>query len=165
MLGSSSATPSQLGGFTSKSNKCFTSAWHCSKCSILRISGHNINLSTQLKNLAPKTWISQREVGESSRDCQKVMKTVRNQQPTRVGWSAFYSEYEKIAFGAVRLDRSDRSTIPDRPVGWPQLGSGHSLKETLWISKFGLGPGHIRLWPDLSDGAQISTVILFTRLV
>jgi hypothetical protein len=85
MLGSSRATPSYLGGFTSKSNKCFMSAWHSSNCSRLRISAHNTNLFIQLKNLAPKAWISQREVGESSRGCQKVMKMVRNQQPTRVG--------------------------------------------------------------------------------
>jgi hypothetical protein len=73
-----------LGGFTSKSNKCFTSAWRSSKCSRLRISAHNTNLSIQLKNLTPKTWISQRDDGESSRGCQKVMKIVRNQQPTRL---------------------------------------------------------------------------------
>jgi hypothetical protein len=52
---------------------------------MLRISAHNTNLSTQLKNLASKAWISQREVGESSRAYQKVIKTVRNQQPPRVG--------------------------------------------------------------------------------
>jgi hypothetical protein len=44
------------------------------------------------------------------------MKTVKNQQPTRVGWSAFYSESEKLAVGVVRLDRSDWSTIPVKPV-------------------------------------------------
>jgi hypothetical protein len=156
--------PSRLGGFTFKSNKCFMSAWRSSKCSRLRISAHNINRSIQLKNLAPKTWITQREVGESSRDCQKVIKIVRKQQPIRVGWSAFYRESEKLAVGAVRLNRLDWSTIPVRPVRWPQLGFGHSLKESLWIGKFGLGPGHIWLWPDLSGGAQIPTVILFTGL-
>jgi hypothetical protein len=83
-LGSSMAMSSRVGGFTSKSNKCFMSAWRSSKCSRLRISVHNTNLSTQLKNLAPKAWISQREVEESSRGCQKVIKTIRNQQPTRV---------------------------------------------------------------------------------
>jgi hypothetical protein len=157
--------PSRLGGFTSKSNKCFTSAWRSSKCSSLRISAHKKNLSTQLKNLAPKTWISQREVGESSRDCQKVMKTVRNQQPPEWGWSAFYRESEKLAVGAIRTNRSDRSTILVRPIGWSQLGLGHSLKETLWIGKFGLGTRHVRWWPDLSTGAQIPTVILFDGLV
>jgi hypothetical protein len=146
MLGSSRATPSHLGGFTSKSNKCFTSAWRSSKCSRLRISAQNTNLSTQLKNLAPKAWISQREVGEW-------------------GWSAFYREFEKLAVGAIRVDRSDQSTIPVRLVWWPQLGSGHSLKETLWIGKFRIGPGQVRLWPDLSSGAQIPTVILFVKLV
>jgi hypothetical protein len=84
-LGSSRATPSHRGGFTSKTNKCFMTAWRSSKCSRLRISAHNTNLSTKLKNLAPKAWISQREFGESSWGYQKVVKTVRNQQPTRVG--------------------------------------------------------------------------------
>jgi hypothetical protein len=84
---------------------------------MLRISAHNTNLSTQLKNLAPKTWISQREDGESSRGCQKVMKMVRNQPPMREGWNAFYRESEKLVVGAVRLSRSDRSTIPVRLVG------------------------------------------------
>jgi hypothetical protein len=82
--------------------------------------------------------------------------------PREWGWSGFYRESEKLVVGAIRLDRSDRSTIPVRPVGWPQLGSGYSLKETLWISKFGLRAGHVRLWPDLFGEAQISTVILFT---
>jgi hypothetical protein len=71
------------------------------------INAPNTNLSTQLKNLAPKTWISQREVGESSRDCQKVIKMVRNQQPMRVGVECFYRESKKLTAGAVRLDRSD----------------------------------------------------------
>jgi hypothetical protein len=44
------------------------------------------------------------------------MKTVRIQQPMRVGWSAFYRESEKLAGWAVRLDRSDRFTIPVRLV-------------------------------------------------
>jgi hypothetical protein len=68
-LGSYRTTPSRLGGFTSKSNKCFISAWRSPKCSKIRISAHNTNLSTQLKNIAPKAWISQREVGESSSGC------------------------------------------------------------------------------------------------
>jgi hypothetical protein len=41
-------TPSRLGGFTSKSNKCFMSAWCNPKCSKVRISAHNTNISTQL---------------------------------------------------------------------------------------------------------------------
>jgi hypothetical protein len=45
------------------------------------------------------------------------MKTIRNQQPSRVGCSAFYRESEELAVGAVRPDQSDRSTIPIRPVG------------------------------------------------
>jgi hypothetical protein len=164
-LGSSRVMPNHLGGFTSKSNKCFMSAWHSSKCSRLRISAHNTNLSTQLKNLAPKTWISQREVVKISRGCQKVLKWSGTSRPWEWAWSAFYRESEKLDVGAVRLDRLDRSTISVRLVWWPQLGSGHSLKETLWIDKFELGPGHVRLWPDLSNGAQILTVILFTGLV
>jgi hypothetical protein len=57
---------SHIGGFTSKSNKCFISAWYSVKCSRLRISAHNTNLSSQLKNLAPKIWISQREVEDQT---------------------------------------------------------------------------------------------------
>jgi hypothetical protein len=33
------------------------------------------------------------------------------------GWSDFYREYEKLAVRVVRPDRSNRSTIPVRPVG------------------------------------------------
>jgi hypothetical protein len=68
-LRGSRVMPSHLGVFTSKSNKCYTSAWCNPKYSRLRISAHNSNLSTQLKNLVPKAWISHREVGESSKVC------------------------------------------------------------------------------------------------
>jgi hypothetical protein len=61
--------------------------------------------------------------------------------PREWRWSAFYRESEKLAVGAVR------------PVWWSQLDAGHSLKETLWIGKFGLRLKHVRLWPDLSGGA------------
>jgi hypothetical protein len=36
-LGNSRAMPSYLGGFTSKSNKCFTDAWRSPKCSRLEL--------------------------------------------------------------------------------------------------------------------------------
>jgi hypothetical protein len=41
---------------------------------------------------------------------------VGNQLPTREGWSAFYRILKKLAIGAVRVDRSDQSNIPIRPV-------------------------------------------------
>jgi hypothetical protein len=46
---------------------------------------HNSNLSTQLKDFAPKTWISQREVGESSNSCWNAIHKIRNQQQTLEG--------------------------------------------------------------------------------
>jgi hypothetical protein len=123
ILGSSRATPSRIGGFTSKRNKCFMSAWRSPKCSRLRISTHNTNLSTQLKNLAPKTWISQRKVGESSRGCQKVMQMVMNQLTTREGWRAFYRESGKLAVGV-----SETRTCPGRRSDM----SGHPLWNPAW---------------------------------
>jgi hypothetical protein len=130
--------PSRLVSFTSKSNKCFTSAWHSSKCSRLSISAHNTNLSTQYKNLVPKTWISQREVGKSSRGYQKVWKWSGTSNPWEWGWSAFYRESKKLVIGAVRLDRSDWSTILVRPVWWPPSGpralyEGNSLNWQIWV--------------------------------
>jgi hypothetical protein len=44
------------------------------------------------------------------------MQMVRNQQPTREGVGAFYRNVEKLAIEAVRVDRSDLSTIPVKLV-------------------------------------------------
>jgi hypothetical protein len=53
--------------------------------------------------------------------------------PWEWGWSAFYRESEKLVVEAVRLDQSEWSTIPVRPVWWPQPGSGHSLNWQIWV--------------------------------
>jgi hypothetical protein len=44
---------------------------------------HNVNISTQLKDFAPKAWISQRKAGDNSRGCWNAIQMVRNQQPTK----------------------------------------------------------------------------------
>jgi hypothetical protein len=111
------------------------SASRSSKCSRLRISAHKKNLSTQLKNLAPKTWISQREVGESSRGCQKVMKTVRNQQSPRVGVECLLKRIWKTSCWGCQ-------TQPVRPVhhtgrvtrsGLRAFSKGNSLSWQIWL--------------------------------
>jgi hypothetical protein len=49
---------------------------------------HISNLSTQLQNIAPKAWISQRDVGESSKGYWSIIQMVKNQQPMREGVDA-----------------------------------------------------------------------------
>jgi hypothetical protein len=143
MLGSSRVTPSLLGGFTSKSNKCFTDAWCNPKCSRLEVKCSHIKLSTQTKNPPQMTWISQRVFGGVQEAVERVRTWSRTSNPWERGWSAFYRNLEKLAVRAVRADRSDRSTIPVRPLWRLQTGLGHSLKKSLSDDTIGLGPRHV----------------------
>jgi hypothetical protein len=67
---------SYLGDFTSNSNKSFMSAYAAQSAQGLGLvltCSHNSSLSTQLNGFAPEAWISQIEVGESSRGCWNVI--------------------------------------------------------------------------------------------
>jgi hypothetical protein len=46
------------------------------------------NLKIGCDNLAPKAWISQREVGESSKSCWSVVQMVKNHPHMREGMEA-----------------------------------------------------------------------------
>jgi hypothetical protein len=83
-----------------------------------------------------KEWL-----GRAQEVVERLCKWSGTSKPREKGWSAFYRKLKKLA---VRAVRANRSTIPVRPVGWLQASSGHSLKETLRIDNFGLGPGHVR---------------------
>ena len=62
-------TPSRLGGFTSKSNKCYNELLDATQSAqdvgLPLLCSHTTNLSTQLKDMQSITQVSQREVGES----------------------------------------------------------------------------------------------------
>ena len=82
-LGSYPATPSRLGGFTSKSNKCeshksrLISSAQGLLCSLVLSS---IQLSQPNSRIYTNHTISQREVGESSTMATKLLGTTSNQQ-------------------------------------------------------------------------------------
>ena len=83
ILGSQPATPSRLGGFTSKSNKCeshksrLISSAQGLLCSLVLSS---IQLSQPNSRIYTNHTISQREVGESSTMATKLLGTTSNQQ-------------------------------------------------------------------------------------
>jgi hypothetical protein len=56
---------------------------------------HFSNLSTQLKYIAPKAYISQREVGERSNGCYNATQMVGNRNPPKEGENhPFITRYE-----------------------------------------------------------------------
>jgi hypothetical protein len=85
-----------------------------------------------------KEWL-----GRAQEAVERVCKWLVISNPRERGWNAFYRNLEKLVVEAVRANRSDRSTIPARPLGWLKIDSGHSLMKTLSDDKFGLGPGHV----------------------
>ena len=80
------ATPSRLGGFTSKSNKCTNKLLNATPSAqdlgLALLCSHTTNLSTQLKDIQSITQVSQRDVGESYNGCQYAsLSWVKQHQP------------------------------------------------------------------------------------
>jgi hypothetical protein len=83
-------------------------------------------------------------LGRAQEDVEILCKWSGTRNTWERGWNACYRNMKKLAVGAIRANRWDRSTMPIRPVGWLKIGSGHSLMKTLSDDKFGLGPGHVQ---------------------
>jgi hypothetical protein len=126
----------RLGGFTSKSNKCFMDAWRSPKCSRLELkwlthkSLHpTLESSTKDLDLTKSGW------GELKR----LLKEYANgQEPVahEIGVECLLKESRKTNYWSCQ-------SRPVRPVWRRQTGSGHSLKKSLSDGTIGLGPRHV----------------------
>jgi hypothetical protein len=75
-------------------------------------------------------------LGRAQEAVKRLWKWSGSSNPREWGWSAFYRESKKLAVGAVRLDQSDRSTIPASmvtPTGLKALSDGNSLNWQIWV--------------------------------
>jgi hypothetical protein len=101
-------------------------------------------------------------LGRAQEAVKRLWKRSGTSNPWEWGWSAFYKESKKLVVGAVRPDRSDWSTIPIRPVWWPQLGSGHSLNWQIWVrTRTCLVMAGLVRWSSNSNGH----IVCWTSLV
>ena len=83
-LGSSRATPSRLGGFTSKSNKCHEDCFTKLKCSNAQRAHKEDSLNPNL-DFSQITQTSQRGVGESSQRLRMSVFRGWHQHPPKEG--------------------------------------------------------------------------------
>jgi hypothetical protein len=83
-LGSSRATPSRLGGFTSKSNKCHKDCFTKIKCSNAQRAHKEDSLNPNL-DFSQITQTSQRGVGESSQRLSMSVFRGWHQHPPKEG--------------------------------------------------------------------------------
>jgi hypothetical protein len=96
-LGSSRATPSRLGGFTSKSNKCHEDCFTKLKCSNAQRAHKEDSLNPNL-DFSQITQTSQRGVGESSQRLSiSVFRGWHQLLPKEGGGKLLYLPPQKLA--------------------------------------------------------------------